>query len=133
LGLKLSQRPDAGTVARAIQSVVAARCGMLVPPAFDPTRSRIPGAACGSGSDSSLSDAAPELRLRLSAHTFILRLPELQKWCARRDMRAKSAPGWCSRSPGLLEFDGKSLINLAKLYHKQEALILKAFASANSE
>ena len=24
-------------------------------------------------------------------------------------------------------FDGKSLINLAKLYHKQEALILKAF------
>ncbi|MHB9038931.1 MAG: amidoligase family protein [Armatimonadota bacterium] len=80
--------------------------------------------------DSSLSDAPSDLRAEIVSPILSYSdLPELQQVIrAVRACEAKSSPQAgvhvhldCS------EFDGKSLINLAKLYHKQEALILKAF------
>ena len=121
-----------GTVARAIQSVVGGEVRHVgSPAAFDPhevTDSR--GRVWKVVADSSLSDAAPELRAEIVSPILSYSdLAELQEVVrAVRHAGAKS-----SRQAGVhvhldcSEFDGKSLINLAKLYHKQEALILKAF------
>ena len=121
-----------GTVARAIQSVVGGEVLHVgSPSAFDPhevTDSR--GRIWRVVADSSLSDAPPDKRAEIVSPILSYSdLPELQEVIrAVRHAGAKS-----SRQAGVhvhldcSEFDGKSLINLAKLYHKQEELILKAF------
>lgn len=101
------------------------------PSAFDPhevTDSR--GRVWRVVADSSLSDVSPELRAEIVSPILSYSdLPELQQ--VIRSVRQAGAKS--SRQAGVhvhldcSEFDGKSLINLAKLYHKQEALILKAF------
>jgi len=121
-----------GTVARAIQSVVGGEVLHVgSPSAFDPhevTDSR--GRIWRVVADSSLSDAPPDKRAEIvSPILSYSEIPELQEVIrAVRHVAAKS-----SHQAGVhvhldcSEFDGKSLINLAKLYHKQEELILKAF------
>ena len=121
-----------GDVARAIQSVVGGEVQHVgVPSAFDPHEVVD---SCGRiwrvVADSSLSDAPPDKRAEIvSPILSYSEIPELQEVIrAVRHAGAKS-----SKQAGVhvhldcSEFDGKSLINLAKLYHKQEALILKAF------
>ncbi|MBI2844860.1 MAG: amidoligase family protein [Armatimonadetes bacterium] len=120
------------TVARAIQSVVGGDVRHVgTPSAFDPHEVVD---SCGRiwrvVADSSLSDASPDKRAEIvSPILSYSEIPELQQVIrAVRQAGAKS-----SKQAGVhvhvdcSEFDGKSLINLAKLYHKQEALILKAF------
>lgn len=121
-----------GDVARAIQSVVGGEVRHVGSPAcFDPyeitdSRSRVWRVVA----DSSLSDTPPGKRAEIvSPILSYTDLPELQQ--VIRSVRQAGAKS--SRQAGVhvhldcSEFDGKSLINLAKLYHKQEALILKAF------
>jgi hypothetical protein len=121
-----------GDVARAIQSVVGGEVRHIGhPECYDPhevTDSR--GRIWRVVADSSLSDTAPDKRAEIvSPILSYSEIPELQQVIrAVRHTGAKS-----SRQAGVhihldcSDFDGKSQINLAKLYHKQEALILKAF------
>ena len=120
------------SVARAIQSVVGGEARHVgAPSAFDPhevTDSR--GRIWRVVADSSLSDAPPDKRAEIVSPILEYSdLPELQQ--VIRSVRHAGSKS--SRQAGVhvhldcSEFDGKSLINLAKLYHKQEALILKAF------
>ena len=119
-------------VARAIQVVVGGDVRHVGSPAcFDPyevTDSR--GRIWRVVADSSLSDAPPDKRAEIVSPILGYGdIPELQEVIrAVRHAGAKS-----SHQAGVhvhldcSGFDAKSLINLAKLYHKQEALILKAF------
>lgn len=124
-------------VARAIVSVVGGEVHHVgSPAAYDPYEVRDSrGRIWRVVADSSLSDAPPEKRAEVvSPILSYTDLPELQEVVrAVRQAGAKS-----SRQAGVhvhldcSEFDGRSLINLAKLYHKQEALILKAFGVSES-
>ena len=121
-----------GDVARAIQSVVGGETRHVGSPAcFDPheiTDSR--GRIWRVVADSSLSDAPPDKRAEIVSPILgYTDIPELQ--AVIRSVRQAGAKS--SRQAGVhihldcSDFDGKSLVNLAKLYHKQEELILKAF------
>ncbi|MHB1463366.1 MAG: amidoligase family protein [Armatimonadota bacterium] len=120
-------------VARAIQSVVGGDVKHVgVPTGYDPyevtdLKSRIWKVVA----DSSLSDTEYEKRAEIVSPILCYSdLPELQEVIrAVRHAGAKSSVQ-CGVHVHLdcSEFDGNSLINLAKLYHKQEALIVKAFS-----
>ena len=120
------------TVAEAIQSVVGGEVTHVgTPSAYDPWEvldSR--GRTWKVVADSSLSDVSAHLRAEIVSPILTHGdIPELQEVIrAVRRCGSKSSPKAgvhihldCS------QFDGKSLINLAKLYHKQESLIFKAF------
>ena len=120
-----------GTVARAIQSVVGGEVRHVgVPSAFDPhevTDSR--GRIWRVVADSSLSDTPPDKRAEIVSPILLYPdLPELQQVIrAVRHTGAKSSRQAGVTSSGLFGVRRQEPINLAKLYHKQEALILKAF------
>jgi hypothetical protein len=120
------------TVARAIQFVVGGEVRHIgTPQTFDPWEvTDSDGRIWRVVADSSLSDVEPELRAEVVSPILSYdEIPDLQEV-----IRAvRKCGGHSSPKAGVhihldcSEFDGKSLINLAKLYHKQEALILKAF------
>jgi len=119
-------------VAQAIQSVVGGEVRHVGTPAcYDPYEvTDASGRIWRVVADSSLTDVSSHLRAEVVSPILTYGdIPEFQEVIrAVRKCGAKSSPKAgvhihldCS------QFDGKSLINLAKLYAKQEALILKAF------
>ncbi|MHB1000861.1 MAG: amidoligase family protein [Armatimonadota bacterium] len=119
-------------VAQAIQSVVGGEVNHIgTPSCYDPyeirdAKERIWRVVA----DSSLTDVPVGLRAEvvtpILSYGDITDLQEVIRAVRRCGGHSSSKTGVhihldCS------QFDGKSLINLAKLYHKQEALILKAF------
>ena len=121
-----------GSVAQAIQSVVGGEVRHVgTPTSYDPWEVvDTQGRTWRVVADSSLSNISADLRAEVVTPILCYNdIPEFQEVirAVRRCGSRSSSQAGVHIHLDCSEFDGKSLINLAKLYHKQEPLILKAF------